>query len=81
MKEKIYHVRMSDGDNYEPLCEPIGYFTTLEKANEAAKKYAESKFKNGFEVHELDDGRREYFEDWYYICIDIINLDEYLISF
>ena len=44
--EKIYYVQLIDGDRNEPgFPVPIGFFTTLEKANEAAKKYAESRFK------------------------------------
>lgn len=81
---KIYYVQLMDGGCYEPgFPETIGFFTTLEKANEAAKKYAESKFKEGFVIKELDDGRKEYYdnEDWYYTCTDIVNLDEYLMSF
>lgn len=78
--EKIYYVQLMDGDCNEPgFSEPIGFFTTLEKANEAAKKYAESKFKEGFEIQELDDGRMEYYGEWNYTCTDIFNLDEYLI--
>ena len=78
--DKIYYVQLMDGDCNEPgFPMPIGFFTTLEKANEAAKKYAESEFKEGFEMQKSDDGRMEYYGERDYIRTDIFNLDEYLI--
>lgn len=76
MKE-IYYVQMTDGDDYE-ICErPVGYFSTLEKANEAAKKCAEQLFHDYDEIKE-DDGTKTYRNHYYEISTCKCALDEYL---
>ena len=73
----IYYVEFSDGDNYEPCIISIGYFTSIEKANEAAKRYAVEN-EEDYKIDLRDNGTI-----WYHCCygsiyITEIELDVYL---
>lgn len=56
---KIYHVKFSDCMLYESFEQNIGYFSTIEKANEAAKKYADKLF-GIYEVVTESDGCKRF---------------------
>ena len=73
----IYYVEFSDGDNYEPYLIPIGYFTSIEKANEAATRYAVEN-KEDYKIDLRDNGTIRYHCCCGSIYITEIELDVYL---
>ena len=73
----IYYVEFIGDDDYEPYLIPIGYFTSIEKANEAAIRYAVEN-EEDFKIEVRDNGAIWYHGYHGSTSIMEIELDVYL---
>lgn len=74
---KIYCVDYSDCKLYDPYELVIGYFSSLEKAIAAAKRYADEKFEN-YDENILADGHRSFYGNNGAVFVTEQELDVYL---
>ena len=73
----IYYVEFSTNGNYDPYLIPVGYFTSIEKANEAAIRFA-VEHEEDFKIEIRDNGAIWYHGYHGLTSITEIELDVYL---
>lgn len=74
---KIYYVDFSDDELYMPRTVSIGYFSSVEKANEAAKKYAD-KYEKDYSEETLPNGTKRFYSKNGSVRVSEYELDVYL---